>query len=256
MGSNYISLLVKRPLKSCATKPSPQALQMSLRGVIFSRIKRTHLIRRYTFVLTWWRHQMKKKSALLALCAGNSPVTGEFPTQRPVTRSFDVFFGLRLSKQSRGWWFERQSRSVWRHCNENQMTVPIGDAETPSNYGNTPDPRIDTRQRYGQTAPLVARFKGPTWGPSGADRTQEGPMLAPWTLLSGPIPKTTLPIEISVTKWYHTPHSRYYVFVWNAYDDANYDAMKLRSTSFHLNWGIIGIQCKLTEYASHMVIFQ
>ena len=34
--------------------------------------------------------------ALLALCAGNSPVTGEFPSQRPVTRSFDVFFDLRL----------------------------------------------------------------------------------------------------------------------------------------------------------------
>ena len=32
--------------------------------------------------------------ALLALCAGNSPVTGEFPSQRPVTRSFDVFFDL------------------------------------------------------------------------------------------------------------------------------------------------------------------
>ena len=43
-------------------------------------------------------------SALLALCAGNSPVTGEFPAQRPVTRRFDVFFDLvlnrRLSKQS------------------------------------------------------------------------------------------------------------------------------------------------------------
>ena len=26
---------------------------------------------------------------------------------------------------------------------------------------------------------------GPTWGPSGADSTQVGPMLAPWTLLSG-----------------------------------------------------------------------
>ena len=42
-------------------------------------------------------------SALLAICAGNSPVTGEFPTQRPVTRSFDVYFDLRpkerLSKQ-------------------------------------------------------------------------------------------------------------------------------------------------------------
>ena len=38
-------------------------------------------------------------SALLAICAGNSPVTGEFPAQRPVTRSFDVFFDLRLDKR-------------------------------------------------------------------------------------------------------------------------------------------------------------
>ena len=46
---------------------------------------------------------------------------GEFPTQRPVTRSFDVFFDLRLnkrvSKQPSGWWFETLSRSLWRHCN-------------------------------------------------------------------------------------------------------------------------------------------
>ena len=40
-------------------------------------------------------HQMEIFSALLALCTGNSPVTGEFPSQRPVTRSFDVFFDLR-----------------------------------------------------------------------------------------------------------------------------------------------------------------
>ena len=33
--------------------------------------------------------------------------------------------------------------------------------------------------------PLITRFMGPTWDPSGADRTQVGPMLAPWTLLSG-----------------------------------------------------------------------
>ena len=32
---------------------------------------------------------------------------------------------------------------------------------------------------------LIARFMGPTWGPSGANRTQLGPMLAPCTLLSG-----------------------------------------------------------------------
>ena len=54
------------------------------------------------------------------LC-GNSPVTGEFPSQRAVMWSFDVFFDLclnkRLSKQSWGWWLETPSRSSWRHCN-------------------------------------------------------------------------------------------------------------------------------------------
>ena len=51
----------------------------------------------------------------------NSLVTGEFSSQRPVTRSFDVFFDLRLNKQlskrSWGWWFETPSRSLWRRCN-------------------------------------------------------------------------------------------------------------------------------------------
>ena len=37
-------------------------------------------------------------SALLAFCAGNSPVTGEYASQRPVTKSLDVFFDLRLNK--------------------------------------------------------------------------------------------------------------------------------------------------------------
>ena len=44
----------------------------------------------------WWRHQMETFFALLAICAGNSPVPGEFPAQRPVTRTFDVFFDPRL----------------------------------------------------------------------------------------------------------------------------------------------------------------
>ena len=48
---------------------------------------------------SWWRHQMGTFSALLAFCAGNSPVIGEFPTQRPVTQSFDVFFDLHLNKR-------------------------------------------------------------------------------------------------------------------------------------------------------------
>ena len=70
---------------------------------------------------SWWRYQMETFSALLALCAGNSPVTGEFHAQRPVTRSFDIVFDLhlneRLSKQSRGWWYETLLRSLWRHRN-------------------------------------------------------------------------------------------------------------------------------------------
>ena len=71
--------------------------------------------------LSWWRHQMETFSAILAICAGNSPVPGDFPTQRPVTRSFDVYFDLRpnqrLSKQSRGWWVETLSPPLWRHRN-------------------------------------------------------------------------------------------------------------------------------------------
>ena len=48
---------------------------------------------------SWWRHQMETFSALLAICMGNSPVSGEFHAQRSVTRSFDVFFDLRLNKR-------------------------------------------------------------------------------------------------------------------------------------------------------------
>ena len=76
-------------------------------------------------LITWWRHQMETFSALLAISAGNSPVTGEFPAQRPVTRSFDVFFDLRsnkrLSKQSWGWWFGTPSHPLWHHSNAQYM---------------------------------------------------------------------------------------------------------------------------------------
>ena len=70
----------------------------------------------------WWRHQMETFSALLAICAGNSQVPGEFLTQRPVTRNFDVFFDLSpnklVNKQSWGWWFETPSHPLWRYRND------------------------------------------------------------------------------------------------------------------------------------------
>ena len=56
---------------------------------------------------------------------------GEFPTQRPVTRSFDVYFDLRLNKrlckQSWGWWFETLLCPLWRHSNGNQglLSSPV-----------------------------------------------------------------------------------------------------------------------------------
>ena len=77
---------------------------------------------------SWWRLQMETFSALLAICAGNSPVPGEFPAQRPVTWSFDVFFDLRLnkqlSKQSWGWWFEMLSCPLWCHHSVDNGHLP------------------------------------------------------------------------------------------------------------------------------------
>ena len=82
----------------------------------------SHNLEAAIYISPWWRHQMETFSALLAICAGNSPVPSEFPAQRPVTPSFDVFFDLRLNKrlnkQSSGWWFETISHPLWRHCRD------------------------------------------------------------------------------------------------------------------------------------------
>ena len=69
-----------------------------------------------------------------------APVTGEFPSQRPVTRSFDVFFDLRLNKRlsnpSRRRRFETPWCSSWHHCNDHQLHHPA-----PHPYTNTPTPQ-------------------------------------------------------------------------------------------------------------------
>ena len=65
-----------------------------------------------------WFYMMTSSNGNIVRVTG----PGEFPAQRPVTRSFGVFFDLRpnkrLSKQSRGWWEERPSHPLWRHHNE------------------------------------------------------------------------------------------------------------------------------------------
>ena len=67
------------------------------------------------------RHHMETFSALLAICAGNSPVPGEFPTQRTVTRSFDVFFFyLHLNKR---WVNNREAGDLRRYRIHYDVTV-------------------------------------------------------------------------------------------------------------------------------------
>ena len=76
---------------------------------------------------------METFSALLALCVGNSPVTGEFPTQRSVTRSFHFFFDLRLNKElgnNRDAGDLRRHRADYdviagRHCNGPSLTCLV-----------------------------------------------------------------------------------------------------------------------------------
>ena len=88
--------------------------------------------------ISWWHHQMETFSALLAFCRGNSPVTGEFPPQKPLIQSFDVLFYLRLNKRlsqhSRHQWFEMPSRLLWRHCNV-QSGPSASEASNLEGYG-------------------------------------------------------------------------------------------------------------------------
>ena len=160
---------------------------------------------------SWWRHQMEAFSALLALCAGihwslvNSP-------QSPVIWSFKIFFDLRLNKglrkQSWGCWFETPSCLLWRYCNDASVKLSIHFHISPNRtslmavllvspflfffsvYNCVPLLVLCSLCiflhifTFNFKLTLIARFMGQSWGPSGTDRTQVGPMLAPWTLLS------------------------------------------------------------------------
>ena len=91
-------------------------------GTFLPSIRTTRFVRGKSPDLpSWWRHLMETFSALLVLCAGNSPVTGKFPWQRLMTRSFHIFLDMcldkRLNKRWGRWWFDSPSRSLWRHCN-------------------------------------------------------------------------------------------------------------------------------------------
>ena len=81
-------------------------------------IKMNTLLQVYHDDVIKWKHFPRH----WPFCAGNSSVTGDFPAQRPVTQSFDVFFDPRLderlSKQSWVRWFGTPTRPLWRHRND------------------------------------------------------------------------------------------------------------------------------------------
>ena len=79
--------------------------------------------------VSWWCHQMETFLALLAICAGNSPVSGEFHAQRPVTWSFGVFFDLRLNK---GWVNNREAGDLRRYRAHYDVTVMLFTGDTGS----------------------------------------------------------------------------------------------------------------------------
>ena len=65
---------------------------------------------------------METFSVLLDICVGNSLVPGEFPAQRPVTWSFDVFFDLRLNK---GWINNREVGDLRRYRAHYDVSVKL-----------------------------------------------------------------------------------------------------------------------------------
>ena len=98
--------------------------------------------------------------------AGNSPVPGEFPAQRPVMRSFDVFFDLRpnkrLSKQRWGRWFETPSSPVWRHCN---VMISLCQSETVSEKNTIycKNAHADFWTTHGPESALLSKVHLPEW---------------------------------------------------------------------------------------------
>ena len=97
---------------------------------------------------------METFSMSLAFGAGNSPVTREFSTERPVAWSFNVFFDLHLnkwlSKQSWGWWFEMPWHPLWHHCNESTIRW-------------TPKDLIDDKSTWAWLWPGAVRQQAITW---------------------------------------------------------------------------------------------
>ena len=144
------------PAEEYRSSHKVEAVRVSKHGVINQNLINSKFESSFIVFSSWWRYQMETFSALLALCAGNSPVTGEFPSQRPVMWRFDIFFDLRLNRrlctQTKSRWFETPSRSLWRHFNvesQSMMLIQIS-IKRSSCYNAMPASGCITRENSNQ----------------------------------------------------------------------------------------------------------
>ena len=75
----------------------------------------------FLHIIPWWRHQMETFCALLAFVWVFSPHKGQW--RGALMFSLICALNKRLSKQSRGGWFETLSCTLWRHCNANKLVI-------------------------------------------------------------------------------------------------------------------------------------
>ena len=146
------------------------------------------------------RRRSKKTSKLLVtgLCEGNSPVTGEFPTQRAsnAKKGFHLMMSswtlesdllhntsIYMVDSCSAWLLQIIHVSMGSSVNALQRKLLATACVVRQSRFKSIWHKVMSGLAAAMTS-LIARFIGPTWGPSGADRTQVGPMLAPWTLLS------------------------------------------------------------------------
>ena len=105
-------------------------------------------------ILPWWCNEIETFSVLLAPCEGKSPVTGEFPSQRPVTRSFGVFFVLRL------WWTSARPLAMCRMGGSSQSSTDT-EYEAKTSSGSRTSSETALNQWLSRDPPRTAFCK--TW---------------------------------------------------------------------------------------------
>ena len=128
-------------------------------------------------VYTWWRHQMETFSALLALCAGNSPVPVNSPHKGQYRGALMFYL---IYAWINDWVNNREAGDLRRQCGHYDVIVMSGKYQK---YAAIVVPTL--LRHWLPNTTLIARFMGPTWDPPRADKTHARPTIAPWPLLSG-----------------------------------------------------------------------